>query len=557
MSEPDITALARRLAEQNNVDWRGLSGSGEGGKIVERDVLDYLARVMAGEEAVNPTPEPLPDGMEAWPEQDIATVRQGVGEAATLGELRHEIGSAVREEPEPAPAAPGVPVDSLDDDVFLFDDEPGAAEPAAHEAAPEAPTTAAAGDDLEDLLVSGDEPLPLDAADQTAPAGGEPAGSFGSGAYGAGEFGAMAGQADVDAFAAEEAAEPADEWGDGIELGQPRPGPVTDAPDIWGEPSRAGHDDVDLFGDAVGADGDASGAADAVAGAWGADDDGGAAQASAEGGDQPDPWAAVPPATDSTWSDTGTERPDPWGQQPEPVAEAAAPGPVEAPAPEPVEAQDEPDQAPGELVASSEPEPPSGVAEPDAGLEVEEGPADMLAAAPSLDSLPLARVSPVLRRHLDVSALAAAQLAVSRELGQEEPLGAAPFVLRAVAKAVAASGAVTGQVALAAFADGVVLRRVDGAATRPFADIVRELSEPGGEEDEAGLVVADLSSLDLDEVVLDLDVPVLSLGRILYDNQSGGYRSTLTLAGGLPAEAGARLLARVAELLAAPVRLVM
>ena len=367
----------------------------------------------------------------------------------------------------------------------------------------------------------------------------------------------MAGQADVDAFAAEEAAEPADEWGDGIELGQPRPEPVTDAPDIWGEPSRVGSDDVDLFGDAVGAGGDASVPADAVAGVWGAGDGGGAGEATAEGSDQHDPWAAAPSATDPTWPDTGTERPDPWGQQPEPVAEAAAPGPVEAPAPEPVEAQDEPDQAPGELVASSEPEPPSGVAEPDAGLEVEEGPADMLAAAPSLDSLPLARVSPVLRRHLDVSALAAAQLAVSRELGHEEPLGAAPFVLRAVAKAVAASGAVTGQVALAAFADGVVLRRVDGAATRPFADIVRELSEPGGEEDEAGLVVADLSSLDLDEVVLDLDVPVLSLGRILYDNQSGGYRSTLTLAGGLPAEAGARLLARVAELLAAPVRLVM
>ena len=66
MSEPDITALARRLAEQNNVDWRGLDGTGEGGRIVERDVLDYLARVMAGEEALDPTPEPLPDGMEAW-----------------------------------------------------------------------------------------------------------------------------------------------------------------------------------------------------------------------------------------------------------------------------------------------------------------------------------------------------------------------------------------------------------------------------------------------------------------------------------------------------------
>ena len=70
MSEPDIATLARRLAEQNNVDWRTLSGTGPDGKIVERDVLDYLARVMAGEEAVNPTPEPLPEGMEAWPDQD-------------------------------------------------------------------------------------------------------------------------------------------------------------------------------------------------------------------------------------------------------------------------------------------------------------------------------------------------------------------------------------------------------------------------------------------------------------------------------------------------------
>ena len=62
MSEPDIATLARRRAEQNNVDWRTLSGTGPDGKIVERDVLDYLARVMAGDEAVNPTPEPLPAG---------------------------------------------------------------------------------------------------------------------------------------------------------------------------------------------------------------------------------------------------------------------------------------------------------------------------------------------------------------------------------------------------------------------------------------------------------------------------------------------------------------
>src|SRR5690606_32351506 len=176
VSEPDITALARRLAEQNNVDWRRLKGSGEGGRIVERDVLDYLARVMAGEEAVDPTPEPLPEGMEAWPGQDMAAVRQGVGEAATLGELRQEIGSAVRDEGGA----------EVGEDVFLFEDEPAAVSEAAPATAA-APEPAPVGDDLDDLLVSGDELLPA-------------------------EEGA-AGQADVDAFAS--AAAPADEpqWG--------------------------------------------------------------------------------------------------------------------------------------------------------------------------------------------------------------------------------------------------------------------------------------------------------------------------------------------------------
>ncbi len=68
--EPDIAPLAKRLAEENNVSWQQLNGSGANGKIVERDVLEYLARVMAGEEALNPTAEPVPEGMEAWPEED-------------------------------------------------------------------------------------------------------------------------------------------------------------------------------------------------------------------------------------------------------------------------------------------------------------------------------------------------------------------------------------------------------------------------------------------------------------------------------------------------------
>jgi hypothetical protein len=101
--EPDIAPLAKRLAEENNVDWRHLHGTGASGRIVERDILEYLARVMAGEEDLNPTPEPLPEGMEAWPEQDVAGFFGG--EAATK-------------------AAETPPVDStLDDALLAVDDD--------------------------------------------------------------------------------------------------------------------------------------------------------------------------------------------------------------------------------------------------------------------------------------------------------------------------------------------------------------------------------------------------------------------------------------------------
>ena len=87
MRDHAIAPTAQRLAEENNVDWRVLTGSGEGGSVVERDVLGYLARVMRGEEATNPTPEPLPEGLSAWPEEPErrrgATQQNRVGTAAT------------------------------------------------------------------------------------------------------------------------------------------------------------------------------------------------------------------------------------------------------------------------------------------------------------------------------------------------------------------------------------------------------------------------------------------------------------------------------------------
>ncbi len=68
-AEPAISPLAQRLAEENNVDWRTLVGSSAGGAVNERDVLDYLEAVMLGNRPLDPTPEPLPEGVSAWPEE--------------------------------------------------------------------------------------------------------------------------------------------------------------------------------------------------------------------------------------------------------------------------------------------------------------------------------------------------------------------------------------------------------------------------------------------------------------------------------------------------------
>ena len=71
MTELPISPLARRIAEENNVNWRTLEGSDADGGVNERDVLNYLEQVMLGTKPVDPTPEPLPEGMTAWAEEPI------------------------------------------------------------------------------------------------------------------------------------------------------------------------------------------------------------------------------------------------------------------------------------------------------------------------------------------------------------------------------------------------------------------------------------------------------------------------------------------------------
>jgi len=598
VSEPEISTLARRLAEQNNVDWRGLRGSGPAGKVVERDVLDYLAKVMAGEEAVNPTPEPVPEGMEAWPEQDIQGFRAGVGEAATLGELRDELGSASRdylagpvdeegEADEPFAVAPDIgeadvavePAygaaaeatgyggssgtmagtgeggdEGIDEDIFLFedDDAPAVGEPGPVEAATLGGAPAAAGapavaggaagavaagesmqaDDLDDLLVAGDDFDVADAGDvrdtyatssEDSRFGGVATGYLGGDGQGDGlaeppGLGVPPAGYDADSrYTADrdggtpEPAAPSSGWGDDIGFGSASASTHDqggDVPDLWGPAASAASDDSDLWTGPAG--------------------------------------AAIDSFTDTPFADAieAAEQPrDGWSET-EPAAFGSAPA-------EPVAPGDSPQrEASLEDVVDATSE-----AAGEIGVGLAAVGATLLTAGAA--TLPLARPGTILRRNIDVSALAAAQLAVGHELGFDEPLGASAFLLRAVVKAAASTGFSAGAVGLAALDEGVTIKRVDGASDMSFADLVKAIAGAAGEEDEPALVAADLSGLDVDEAVLELAAPVVSLGRILYDNQRGAYRSMLTLTGPMPLDTAAKLLARVAELLDAPVRLVL
>ncbi len=89
MSEPKITPLARRLAEENGIDWRQITGTGPDGTITEKDILNFLAKVMTGEVTLAGPPPgepPPPEG-----EADLEAARAALEkEGVTLDELLPE-----------------------------------------------------------------------------------------------------------------------------------------------------------------------------------------------------------------------------------------------------------------------------------------------------------------------------------------------------------------------------------------------------------------------------------------------------------------------------------
>ncbi|WP_022797488.1 E3 binding domain-containing protein [Thermus islandicus] len=108
MEEPRITPLARRLAEENGIDWRRLKGTGPDGTIVERDILAFLAKVMAGEVDLPPVPEtppPLP------PEEELKRAQEALGrEGVDLADLIPE-----------APKAPTLQVEEVAEEELELD----------------------------------------------------------------------------------------------------------------------------------------------------------------------------------------------------------------------------------------------------------------------------------------------------------------------------------------------------------------------------------------------------------------------------------------------------
>ncbi|GEM86253.1 E3 binding domain-containing protein [Meiothermus granaticius] len=112
MSEVKITPLARRLAEENGIDWRKLNGTGPDNTVVERDILNFLARVMAGEVNLPPTPEEV-----APPPEDIPNMAQAQALLQREGvQLDDLVPSAPSSSPLPE-AAPRPTLDDLDFDI--------------------------------------------------------------------------------------------------------------------------------------------------------------------------------------------------------------------------------------------------------------------------------------------------------------------------------------------------------------------------------------------------------------------------------------------------------
>ncbi|MVN88983.1 hypothetical protein GO986_19770 [Deinococcus sp. HMF7620] len=135
-----IAPLAQVLAEANGIDWQRIQGSGAGGQIVEQDILNYLSRVMSGEEDPPDTPVDLPPPDWNGEEVPSAAILNQAGMNADMlsrAGVDTDLTAFVEQTRTASPEVPATPAPSnLDEDTeFELDDEPEVA-PAPVAAAP-------------------------------------------------------------------------------------------------------------------------------------------------------------------------------------------------------------------------------------------------------------------------------------------------------------------------------------------------------------------------------------------------------------------------------------
>jgi hypothetical protein len=556
--EPDISPLAKRLAEENNVNWRGLLGSGAGGKIVERDVLEYLAKVMAGEEDINPTAEPLPEGMDAWPEDDVRSFYGGA-----MPETASETAQATADDElfmDTSPLEASVasvshqPIDdgaAIGEDIFLIDDDVPA-----HHADLDVSALSSEPTFAEPAFA---EPVFADEVDPFTEVAAETLGTDGSvnddfmvddiATFDDGDSEVFAAMTEGDAFVADSDVEDlASLFVDGSDSVEDTYAAVSEAAvvdhtvafEAPAEPEFA----IPSYGDVAPDD-----VVEALA-AENVDD----VIASFE--DEPvfETASSLEATTEAETAgfDSGFESHTPVSEEAAFDAPAVHAEPAYA---EPVTYAHETPMQPAPVFAEVAPVVAAVAGTGLAASFVE-------SSAPVVpNTLPLVSYGVLLRRHVDLSVLMHAQQAIAEETGQEEAGSVTGLLLRAAAKAQQKVALVAGNsVGLAVIHNnGVSVAHVQDAASAPFRTVLDHTRQvlSGHQADKVDLAVADMSGFDIDEAVLNIGVPVLTLGRTMYDSSKGTHHSTLSLSGNVSIESGTKFLSAVAELLNSPVRLVI
>jgi hypothetical protein len=528
--EPDIAPLAKRLAEENNVNWRGLLGSGAGGKIVERDVLEYLAKVMAGEEDVNPTAEPLPEGMDAWPEDDVRSFYGGAVPIEATPEETLDIDAPDLDIPNlgafEAPAAVSTQSASVEqnssdlgEDIFLIDEveesegisvTQSAVEPTFELESDEGVSDVATFDDISDFETAETEVMSAISTDPSEDL--------------------FSSDDDVEDLAA-------------LFVDDAHDNPVVET-DSFEEPFT---DDVAAF------EAPAEPTFDIPAYSELASDD----SVQTFEVETPAVFEADVMA-EGIFQDTFA-MPEEVVSEPEFVENTFVENTIAETLPE-VERSFEPSFTPD--VAA--PAIAAGVVGAGVVGASVLGMTAMQAESSQVQTpanLPLVSYGILLRRHVDLTTLVQAQHAVAEEIGQDEPVAITSFLLRAAAKAQHKVALVSGQsIGLAVIRNqGISVVAMSEASSASFRHVVSHTQQAASSQamDKVDLVVADMSGFNIDEAVLNVGAPVLTLGRTLYDSSKGTHHSTLSLSGNVSVESGTKFLSAVAELLNSPVRLVV